>query len=302
MRPAQMEKSPEAFRTISEVADWLDTPAHVLRFWESRFPEIAPVKRAGGRRYYRPEDMQLLGGIKHLLHTEGHTIKSVQERLKAGGPSAISAFSPPLSGAPAIEPDDEDRIATLAHGHNGHAGGSADIDMIETAEGPEHPHEDPGPGGWAPSLIDATAYGTRPAPVQDRLPAAEAPDLPPIGFFFDDSDDAAPAADQSGTFAAPLAGEPDLFEPDGPELFEPGGPDLFDMPPDPEPELALQPQLLPPLPDLPADAEDGASLGAAAVSAAAGLRGLTRRDLPADWRHRLPGIVARLERIGRGDR
>ena len=58
-----MEKSPQAFRTISEVADWLDTPAHVLRFWESRFPEIAPVKRGGGRRYYRPQVMQLLGGI-----------------------------------------------------------------------------------------------------------------------------------------------------------------------------------------------------------------------------------------------
>ena len=106
-----MEKSPQAFRTISEVADWLDTPAHVLRFWESRFPEIAPVKRAGGRRYYRPQDMQLLGGIKHLLHTEGHTIKSVQERLKAGGTGAICAFSPPLATGPSQD-EGEDETGT----------------------------------------------------------------------------------------------------------------------------------------------------------------------------------------------
>lgn len=88
-----MNKSPDAFRTIGEVAHWLETPAHVLRFWESRFPEIAPVKRAGGRRYYRPEDMRLLGGIKHLLHDEGKTIKAVQEKLNAEGVEAISALS-----------------------------------------------------------------------------------------------------------------------------------------------------------------------------------------------------------------
>ena len=60
-------KSPDAFRTISEVAEWLDTPAHVLRFWESKFTQVKPVKRAGGRRYYRPADMELIGGIKRLL-------------------------------------------------------------------------------------------------------------------------------------------------------------------------------------------------------------------------------------------
>ena len=70
-----MDKSPDAFRTISEVADHLETPAHVLRFWESRFPQIRPVKRAGGRRYYRPADVALLTGIKRLLHDEGLTIQ-----------------------------------------------------------------------------------------------------------------------------------------------------------------------------------------------------------------------------------
>ena len=68
-----MEKSRDAFRTISEVADWLGTPTHVLRFWESRFSQVKPVKRAGGRRYYRPADMELLGGIKKLVAGDQHT-------------------------------------------------------------------------------------------------------------------------------------------------------------------------------------------------------------------------------------
>jgi DNA-binding transcriptional MerR regulator len=80
-----MEKSREAFRTISEVADLLDTPAHVLRFWESRFPQIRPVKRAGGRRYYRPSDVALLSGIKRLLHSDGLTIRGVQKVLREQG-------------------------------------------------------------------------------------------------------------------------------------------------------------------------------------------------------------------------
>jgi len=98
---AVTEKSPEAFRTISEVARWLDTPAHVLRFWESRFPQIAPVKGAGGRRYYRPEDMRLLGGIKRLLHEEGQPIKAVQEQLDRDGLDSVSRLSPDLPTAPA---------------------------------------------------------------------------------------------------------------------------------------------------------------------------------------------------------
>jgi DNA-binding transcriptional MerR regulator len=91
------EKSPEAFRTISEVADWLGTPAHVLRFWESRFPQIKPVKRAGGRRYYRPADMELLGGIKKLLHDDGLTIRGVQKLLREGGVRRVADLSPPLA-------------------------------------------------------------------------------------------------------------------------------------------------------------------------------------------------------------
>ncbi|MEQ8898887.1 MAG: MerR family transcriptional regulator [Roseovarius sp.] len=93
-----MAKSADAFRTISEVAEWLDTPAHVLRFWESKFTQVKPVKRAGGRRYYRPQDMRLLGGIKKLLHDDGMTIKGVQKLLRDNGIKHVSSLSPPLAG------------------------------------------------------------------------------------------------------------------------------------------------------------------------------------------------------------
>jgi DNA-binding transcriptional MerR regulator len=79
------DKAPDAFRTISEVADELDLPQHVLRFWESRFHEIKPMKRGGGRRYYRPDDIDLLRGIRHLLYGEGYTIRGVQRILREQG-------------------------------------------------------------------------------------------------------------------------------------------------------------------------------------------------------------------------
>jgi DNA-binding transcriptional MerR regulator len=79
------EKSPEAFRTISEVATELDMPQHVLRFWESRFAQVRPIKRAGGRRYYRPEDVDLLRGIRTLLYREGFTIKGAQKVMREKG-------------------------------------------------------------------------------------------------------------------------------------------------------------------------------------------------------------------------
>jgi len=91
-----MAKSVDAFRTISEVAEWLEVPPHVLRFWESKFSQVKPVKRAGGRRYYRPADMLLLGGIKVLLHDEGMTIKGVQKPLGEHGARHVSDRSPSL--------------------------------------------------------------------------------------------------------------------------------------------------------------------------------------------------------------
>ena len=88
-----MDKSADAFRTISEVAEHLETPAHVLRFWESRFPQIRPVKRAGGRRYYRPSDVALLTGIKRLLHNEGMTIRGVQKILREQGVRHVAGIT-----------------------------------------------------------------------------------------------------------------------------------------------------------------------------------------------------------------
>jgi len=89
-----MRKAPEAFRTISETAEALDTPAHVLRFWESKFTQVKPVKRAGGRRYYRRADIDLLAGIKELLHEQGMTIRGVQKLLHEKGVRHVAGLAP----------------------------------------------------------------------------------------------------------------------------------------------------------------------------------------------------------------
>ena len=101
---APMEKSPEAYRTIREVADALDLPQHVLRFWETRFPQIRPLKRAGGRRYYRPDDIERLRLIKRLLYEQGYTIKGVQKLFKEQGVQALSA-APPSPSVAFAEPE-----------------------------------------------------------------------------------------------------------------------------------------------------------------------------------------------------
>lgn len=97
-------KAPTAFRTISEVADDLQIPQHVLRFWETKFPQLKPLKRGGGRRYYRPEDIALLRRISDLLYTQGYTIKGVQRLLREGGIEE-AALSPEL---PLGDPDDDE--------------------------------------------------------------------------------------------------------------------------------------------------------------------------------------------------
>jgi len=91
-----MQKSPSAFRTISEVGEILGIPAHVLRFWESKFTQIKPVKRGGGRRYYRPEDVALIRTVQHLLHEQGMTIKGAQKVLRERGVKAIVAMGQDL--------------------------------------------------------------------------------------------------------------------------------------------------------------------------------------------------------------
>ncbi|CCE07367.1 putative transcriptional regulatory protein, MerR family [Bradyrhizobium sp. STM 3843] len=88
-----MDKAPDAFRTISEVAQELDIPQHVLRFWETRFAQIKPMKRSGGRRYYRPDDVDLLKGIRRLLYGEGYTIRGVQRILKEHGIKSVQGLA-----------------------------------------------------------------------------------------------------------------------------------------------------------------------------------------------------------------
>jgi len=107
-----MTKSADAFRTISEVADWLDTETHVLRFWESKFSQIKPVKRAGGRRYYRPKDMLIIGGIKKLLHEDGITIKGTQRIIKDKGLSYISDLSRPLETVENVITEKQEKISS----------------------------------------------------------------------------------------------------------------------------------------------------------------------------------------------
>jgi len=104
-------KAPSAFRTISEVADDLHIPQHVLRFWETKFPQLKPLKRGGGRRYYRPEDISLLRRVSDLLYTQGYTIKGVQRLLREGGLDEAMA----ASGAPpgAEPPPPETGVAAL---------------------------------------------------------------------------------------------------------------------------------------------------------------------------------------------
>src|SRR5882757_4877591 len=94
---ARPKKAPNAFRTISEVADGLHIPQHVLRFWETKFPQVKPLKRGGGRRYYRPDDIALLRRISDLLYIQGYTIKGVQRLLREGGGKLSDDIPPPTA-------------------------------------------------------------------------------------------------------------------------------------------------------------------------------------------------------------
>ncbi|MBM1814610.1 MerR family transcriptional regulator [Pseudosulfitobacter pseudonitzschiae] len=147
-----MSKSPDAFRTISEVADWLGVQAHVLRFWESKFSQVKPVKRAGGRRYYRPADMLLLGGIRKLLHDDGLTIKGVQKILREQGMAYVSDLSLPL---------DDDVMEALE---------------AATPERPAAPFSDPPPPEPEPMVGEVVEFPTTPEPV--AAPAADIPEPP----------------------------------------------------------------------------------------------------------------------------
>jgi DNA-binding transcriptional MerR regulator len=128
-----VEKAPDAFRTISEVANDLDLPQHVLRFWETRFQQIKPLKRGGGRRYYRPDDIDLLRGIQYLLYGEGYTIRGAQRILKDHGIKFVQSVWKPGAAQPArareaVEPAPAEPAELPALRPAPHGGRRADAD------------------------------------------------------------------------------------------------------------------------------------------------------------------------------
>jgi DNA-binding transcriptional MerR regulator len=143
-----LDKAPDAFRTISEVAGDLDIPQHVLRFWETRFTQIKPMKRSGGRRYYRPDDVDLLRGIRRLLYSEGYTIRGVQRILKehgiksvqslADGSAAVSFGAIEEAIGQSLMEDDKEDLSVDLDGedeeHEGPAGEGIDFRFVDTED------------------------------------------------------------------------------------------------------------------------------------------------------------------------
>jgi DNA-binding transcriptional MerR regulator len=167
-------KAPDAFRTISEVADELDLPQHVLRFWESRFREIKPMKRGGGRRYYRPDDVDLLRGIRHLLYGEGYTIRGVQRILREQGSQFVETVwregaPQPPHGAREDEAAEADIATEPTERKQGLLGRLIGRDLADKEDDvPERPEP---PMQSAPELrID---------PADRVLPTSEEVELPP---------------------------------------------------------------------------------------------------------------------------
>jgi DNA-binding transcriptional MerR regulator len=154
-----LEKAPDAFRTISEVADDLDIPAHVLRFWETRFVQIKPMKRSGGRRYYRPDDVELLRGIRRLLYGEGYTIRGVQRILREHGVKAVqnleeAVLAPASFAGPSFDPVPQ---------HDAEADDEADEVELETDSPPLRPSMD-----FVPSMSER--IGPMPPAAAKRAP------------------------------------------------------------------------------------------------------------------------------------
>ncbi|CUJ88639.1 MerR family regulatory protein [Ruegeria denitrificans] len=154
-----MSKSPDAFRTISEVADWLGVQAHVLRFWESRFNQVKPVKRAGGRRYYRPNDMRLLGGIKKLLHEDGITIKGVQRILREQGVAHVASLSQGLDEVANPEAAPNDNVVVPFASKPAAASEQIDLNL-----GDSSPVAEP----TAPVAAEASPSAPTPQPVASK--------------------------------------------------------------------------------------------------------------------------------------
>jgi len=167
-----LEKAPDAFRTISEVADDLDIPQHVLRFWETRFSQIKPMKRSGGRRYYRPDDVDLLKGIRHLLYGEGYTIRGVQRILKEQGVRSVQG----LASGEAIAASTQNHAAEDEHDLNADAEAIVEEEVEEIEEDAEAP---PAVRSAPPRMPDR-APPVQAQPVRETSPQPTASRIPPV--------------------------------------------------------------------------------------------------------------------------
>lgn len=145
-----MQKSADAFRTISEVADDLKLPQHVLRFWETRFPQVKPLKRGGNRRFYRPDDVELLRAIKVLLYGDGFTIKGVQRILKERGPRVVAALA--LSPDRTAAQSDLRRSLAMDGGDNEPSGVTGDTGVEMMDDGVEADDDSPPTRGFVAAL------------------------------------------------------------------------------------------------------------------------------------------------------
>jgi len=143
-----LDKAPDAFRTISEVADEIDVPQHVLRFWESRFPQIRPMKRGGGRRYYRRDDVDLLRGVRHLLYGEGYTIRGVQRILREQGAAFVqNVWRTGAASPPPERPEDRDDAGAAAE--------ALPEPNLFAFPAPDREHRDYADGRREPTLVTA---------------------------------------------------------------------------------------------------------------------------------------------------
>ena len=196
-----MDKGPEAFRTISEVAAELDLPQHVLRFWETKFAQVKPIKRAGGRRYYRPGDIELLRGIRSLLYGEGYTIRGVQRILREQGARKVIGLArgEPLTDIPPDEPgprdeprfdfEDEDDAPPVRPGRAVLAARA--VDAAEEAEA-EEAEQDDGEPVPPPRRRPPDAGGAAVSAPRRELSVGDADDNGPVprGIRTDDEDGA----------------------------------------------------------------------------------------------------------------
>lgn len=188
-----VEKGPDAFRTISEVAEDLDLPQHVLRFWETRFAQIKPLKRGGGRRYYRPEDVELLRGIRQLLYGDGYTIRGVQQILREQGVRHVQAIGRAAEADP-VRPAPAPAAATQEHGGRrvpASEGGVGLIDFLPSLRAPrptpELPRvvEVPLPQRSSPAM-SGEEDDMPPFPFRKPAPAPESAGRPPVRPAYDD--------------------------------------------------------------------------------------------------------------------